>query len=172
LERLHARDGLVEFVNILFMIRTLKSVVQVRAVRQDKATGDLSKIRGEEVVLRTVHFGGIQNIEEHLKEIEKLGNVACIFANIGVVWAKHGLWTSESLSVDDNLRRGQWLVFGVCPESTKSTPLVHQTTNASDDEQTQGSLEKLARTISYGPKQTDIENGHGIRLCVPVNVIR
>jgi hypothetical protein len=38
---------------------------------------------------------------------------------LGVVWAKYGLWTSKTLSPEDNLQRGQWIIFGAWPETLK-----------------------------------------------------
>ena len=73
MEHLNTRNGLVEFFNVLFMCRTLKSVVQVRVVRQDKSMEDHSKIRGTEVALRSVQFQGVQDIEEKLSELQKHG---------------------------------------------------------------------------------------------------
>jgi hypothetical protein len=73
LQYLHARDGLVELVNIIFMTRTLKTVVQVRSVRQDKLTEDPNKVRGVEVELRSVQFVGVQDIEAKLKDLTQQG---------------------------------------------------------------------------------------------------
>jgi len=91
------------------MTRTLKTVVQVRSVRQDKLTEDPNKVRGVEVELRSVQFVGVQDIEAKLKDLTQQG----------VIWAKYGLWPSETLSAEDNVRRGQWIIFGVWPDTIK-----------------------------------------------------
>jgi hypothetical protein len=119
LENLNTRNGLVEFFNVLFLCRTLKSVVQVRVVRQDKSMEDHNKIRGTEVALRSVQFQGVQDIEEKLSELQKHGTPQSELLTVGIIWAKYGLWISKSLSEEDNLRRGQWVVFGVWPDSHK-----------------------------------------------------
>ena len=73
MEHLQTRNGLVELFTVLFMTRTLRQVVQVRSARQDKSMEDHSKIRGDEIKLRTVQFKGVDNIEERLKEFSKQG---------------------------------------------------------------------------------------------------
>ena len=39
--------------------------------------------------------------------------------SVGVVWAKYALWVTERLSDEDNLKRGQWMVFGTWPKNLK-----------------------------------------------------
>ena len=39
--------------------------------------------------------------------------------SIGVMWAKYALWVTERLSDEDNLNRGQWMVFGTWPNNLK-----------------------------------------------------
>jgi len=73
MEFLHARNGLGELFNSIFMNRCVKSVVQVRSVRQDKSEEDFTKIRGIEVRLRTIQFGGVQNIQEKLNNLSNQG---------------------------------------------------------------------------------------------------
>jgi hypothetical protein len=73
LEYLHIRNGLGELFSAMFMTRTLRSVVQVRAERQDKSMEDHSKIRGVEIDLRTLEFKGLQDIEGKLDELTKQG---------------------------------------------------------------------------------------------------
>lgn len=72
---LHSRNGVGEFFNSIFMLRCLKSVVQVRTARQDKqpVEEDLTNVRGSEVELRTVQFQGVENIEEKLDELAGKG---------------------------------------------------------------------------------------------------
>lgn len=91
LQFLNTRNGLVEFFNVLFMCRTMKSVVQVRAVRQDKSMEDHSKLRGTEVSLKSVQFQAVQDIEQKLSDLQKHGmsirNFANCRCNLGKVWA-------------------------------------------------------------------------------------
>jgi hypothetical protein len=74
----HIRNGIGEFFNSLFLYRALRSVVQVRTVRQDKQVveEDLTSVRGAELELRTVQFDGVQNIEEKLDELTRKGSRA------------------------------------------------------------------------------------------------
>ena len=114
------RHGLVELFNSVFTYRTLKTVVQTRTTRQDKSMEDHSKLRGVEVTLRSVEFEGVTNIEEKLLELTRQGTSRLLFnLTVGVVWAKYGLWTSETLSAEENLKRGQWIIFGAWPETLK-----------------------------------------------------
>jgi len=81
---------------------------------------DHSKLRGVEVTLRSVEFEGVTNIEEKLLELTRQGTSRLLFnLTVGVVWAKYGLWTSETLSAEENLKRGQWIIFGAWPETLK-----------------------------------------------------
>jgi len=114
------RHGLVELFNSVFTYRTLKTVVQTRTTRQDKSLEDHSKLRGVEVTLRSVEFEGVTNIEEKLLELTRQGTSRLFFnLMVGVVWAKYGLWTSKTLSAEENLKRGQWIIFGAWPETLK-----------------------------------------------------
>jgi len=71
---LHVRNGLGEFLNSIFMLRSLKSVVQVRTARQDKQPQeDLSHVRGSEIDLRTVQFQGVEDIQGKLAELTRKG---------------------------------------------------------------------------------------------------
>jgi|SRR5579859_6458283 len=110
---LKVRNGCVEFLNMLFMTRTLNQVVQTRVARQDKSMEDQSKVRGVEVTLRTLQFKAINNIEEKLAE----------WSREGLIWGKYGLWKSSKLSEEENLQRGEWLIFGAWPESLRCTSL-------------------------------------------------
>ena len=38
---------------------------------------------------------------------------------LGVIWAKYGLWRSKSLSREDNLLKGEWIIFGTWPDNLK-----------------------------------------------------
>jgi len=74
MKRLHVRNGLGEFLNSIFMLRSLKSVVQVRTARLDKQPQeDLTNARGSEIELRTVQFQGIEDIEGKLAELTRKG---------------------------------------------------------------------------------------------------
>lgn len=73
MEYLHIRNGLGELFTALYMVRTLRAVVQTRVVRQDKSMEDHSKIRGVEVSLRSIQFKGVQDIEEKLDILTKKG---------------------------------------------------------------------------------------------------
>jgi hypothetical protein len=75
MKHVHVRNGIGEFFNSLFLYRALKSIVQVRTVRQDKqfVEEDLTNMRGAEVELRTVQFQGVQSIEEKLDELTRKG---------------------------------------------------------------------------------------------------
>jgi len=42
---------------------------------------------------------------------------------IGVIWAKYGLWWRKALSQEDNLKRGEWVIWGVWPENLKRISL-------------------------------------------------
>ena len=68
---LRVRNGLGELFSALYMTRSLRSVVQVRAARQDKSMEDYSKIRGVEVDLRSLQFKGVQDIEATLDDLTK-----------------------------------------------------------------------------------------------------
>lgn len=119
MDHLHVRNGLGELFGSLFMVRTIRTVVQVRVARQDKSMEDHTEIRGVEMDLRTIQFKGVQDIEEKLKELTNKGLSFTIVLIAGVIWAKYGLWCSKSLSPEDNLKRGEWMVFGTWPETLK-----------------------------------------------------
>jgi hypothetical protein len=70
---LNVRNGLGELFNSLFLCRTMKTVVQVRTVRQDKPDEDHSLTRGVSVVLRSIQFQGIHDIEGKLRDFERQG---------------------------------------------------------------------------------------------------
>jgi hypothetical protein len=38
---------------------------------------------------------------------------------IGVIWGKYGLWWRKALSEEDNLMKGEWIVWGTWPEALK-----------------------------------------------------
>jgi hypothetical protein len=81
---------------------------------------DHSKIRGVEVTLRSLQFEGVTNIEERLLDLTREGISRYVINLIlGVAWAKYGLWSSKTLSAEDNLKRGQWIIFGAWPETLK-----------------------------------------------------
>ncbi len=135
LEHQNARHGLVELFNSVFTCRTLKSVAQTRTVRQDKSMEDHSKIRGVEVTLRSLQFDGVTKIEEKLSDltregIRRLGRSLIL----GVIWAKYGLWCSKSLSAEDNLKRGEWIIFGAWPETLKCSRLLEWTNSSHEEE--------------------------------------
>ena len=65
MDYLHSRSGLVEFFNVLFMTRTLRSVVQV------VTTGD-GTLR-DKVAFRSLQFQAIENIEEKLDQLGRKG---------------------------------------------------------------------------------------------------
>jgi hypothetical protein len=73
MEHLHVRNGLGELFQSLFMFRTIRSIVQVRVVRQDKSMEDNSKVRGVELDLRSIQFKGVENIEEKLDDLTRRG---------------------------------------------------------------------------------------------------
>ena len=74
MEHLRVRNGLGELFSALYMTRSLRSVVQVRAARQDKSMEDYSKIRGVRVDLRSLQFNGVQEIEAILDDLTKKGS--------------------------------------------------------------------------------------------------
>jgi len=75
MKHLHVRNGLGEFFNSIFMLRSLKSAVQVRTVRQDKQPEeDLANVRGSDIDLRTVQFQGVEDIERKLDELTRKGS--------------------------------------------------------------------------------------------------
>lgn len=124
MRHLTARNGLGEFFTSIFTTRMLKGVTQVRTPRDDKQTTDLGNVKGVDVDLRTVQFTGIPDIQAKLDELERKGmhHLKSPMLIPGVIWGKYGLWVSESLSEEDNLMRGQWLVFGTWPADLKCTP--------------------------------------------------
>jgi hypothetical protein len=73
MENVKVRNGLSELFSLIFMIRTVKSVVQVRAPRQDKTQEDATKIRGVEVALRSLEFKEVDDIGEKVKSLEEQG---------------------------------------------------------------------------------------------------
>ena len=38
---------------------------------------------------------------------------------VGVIWAKYGLWCKKALSLDDNIKAGQWIVFTTVPDDLR-----------------------------------------------------
>ena len=74
MEPLRVRNGLGELFSALYMTRSLRSVVQVRAARRDKSMEDYSKIRGVAVDLRSLQFNGVQDIEATLNDLTKKGS--------------------------------------------------------------------------------------------------
>jgi hypothetical protein len=71
------------------MSRSVKSVVQVRAVRQDKLMEDFSKIRGVEMSLRSIQFRGVEDINEKLEELTKQGIPCGVMLSrcyLGEIW--------------------------------------------------------------------------------------
>jgi hypothetical protein len=121
MRHLGARNGLGEFFTSIFTTRTLKGVTQVRTPIDDKQTTDLSNVKGVDVDLRTVQFNGIPDIQTKLDELERKGLQHPNYSRLisGVIWGKYGLWVSERLSEEDNLMRGQWLIFGTWPADLK-----------------------------------------------------
>ena len=75
LQFLKKRNGLGELMSALFLMRSQRSIVQVRCARQDKSMEDHTKIRGVEVQLRTIQFKGVQDIEAKLEELSKRGMI-------------------------------------------------------------------------------------------------
>jgi hypothetical protein len=74
MEPLRVRNGIGELFSALYMTRSLRSVVQVRAARQDKSMEDYGKIRGVAVDLRSLQFNGVQDIEATLDDLTKKGS--------------------------------------------------------------------------------------------------
>lgn len=74
MEPLRVRNGLGVLFSALYMTRSLRSVVQVRAARQDKSMEDYSNIRGVVVDLRSLQFNGVQDIEATLEDLTKKGS--------------------------------------------------------------------------------------------------
>lgn len=73
MEYLHVRNGLGELFQSLFMLRTMRSIVQVRVGRQDKSMEDHGKVRGLELELHSIQFKGVENIEEKLDNLTRRG---------------------------------------------------------------------------------------------------
>ena len=74
MEHVRVRNGFGELCNSLFMTRTMRTIVQVRVLQQDKSMEDYSKVRGVEVDLRSIQFKGIPNIEDKLDELTNKGS--------------------------------------------------------------------------------------------------
>lgn len=158
LEHLHIRNGLGELFSSLFMCRILRSVVQVRTARQDKSIEDHTNIRGVEVDLRTLEFKGLPDIEDKLDELTREGTYLgpLISLKIGVIWAKYGLWCSKSLSPEDNIQRGDWIIFGTWPKTLKRNRTMY-TINVSYNEERR-SYKRLERAISLGKRHWPLVN--------------
>jgi hypothetical protein len=73
LQFLTKRNGLGELMSALWLMRFLRSIVQVRCARQDKAVEDYTKIRGSEIQLRTIQFKGVEDIQAKLEGLSKQG---------------------------------------------------------------------------------------------------
>jgi hypothetical protein len=73
LQFLTKRNGLGELMSALWLMRSLRSIVQVRCARQDKAVEDYTKIRGSEIQLRTIQFKGVEDIQAKLEGLSKQG---------------------------------------------------------------------------------------------------
>ena len=107
------------------MCRNLKAVVQVRAPRQDEASVNPSQIRGVQVQLQSVQFEGLDDIEGRLAEVTKNGTqplaqfLVGVLTWLGVIWAKYGLWWRKALSQEENMKKGEWVIWGVWPENLK-----------------------------------------------------
>lgn len=38
---------------------------------------------------------------------------------VGVIWAKYGLWCKKALTLDENIKAGQWIVFATWPDDLR-----------------------------------------------------
>ena len=73
LQFFNKRNGIGELMSALWLLRSMRSIVQVRCGRRDKSMEDYTKIRGAEIQLRTIQFKGVEDIEAKLEGLSKQG---------------------------------------------------------------------------------------------------
>jgi hypothetical protein len=83
LQFLKKRNGMGELMSALWLMRSMRSIVQVRCGRQDKSMEDHTKIRGVEIQLRTIQFKGVEDIEAKLEGLSKQGMSV---VRTGLIW--------------------------------------------------------------------------------------